>query len=94
MTRGTPSRGVRVPDELWEVVQLKAAQEGITASQVAQEAFREYAGKGVLVGNAPRTHYVRVPERIWAAAIEKSQREKTSVSSVVTDALRGYIATA
>lgn len=38
----TPNRTVRVPDELWEAVQRKAADRGETVTDVVLRAFKRY----------------------------------------------------
>lgn len=39
----TPIRPVRVPDELWQAAQAKAAEKGETVSDAIRRALREYA---------------------------------------------------
>ena len=36
MTRGTPIRGIRIPDPLWSRVQTQAAREGVTVSDLVR----------------------------------------------------------
>jgi predicted DNA binding CopG/RHH family protein len=38
----TPTRTIRVSDELWTAVQKKAAQDGITVTSIILEALNEY----------------------------------------------------
>jgi predicted HicB family RNase H-like nuclease len=38
----TPSRNVRVPDELWQATQAKAAKNGETVSDVVRRALEKY----------------------------------------------------
>lgn len=38
----TPHRTVRVPDELWEAVQEKAAAEGLTVTDVIIKALERF----------------------------------------------------
>jgi len=38
----TKIRGVRIPDELWEAVQAKAAAEGTTASDVVRDLLARW----------------------------------------------------
>jgi predicted DNA binding CopG/RHH family protein len=38
----TPSRNVRVPDELWQATKKKAAKDGITVTDVILRALRRY----------------------------------------------------
>jgi predicted DNA binding CopG/RHH family protein len=38
----TPTRTIRVADDLWKPVQEKAAQEGVTVTSVILEALRAY----------------------------------------------------
>lgn len=45
MSKGTPIRNVRVPDELWRLALEKAAQEGDNLSEVIRRALTEYIKK-------------------------------------------------
>jgi hypothetical protein len=38
----TPTRTIRVPDDLWKAVQYKAAKEGVTVTSVIIEALEAY----------------------------------------------------
>jgi predicted DNA-binding protein len=38
----TPLRAFRIPDEIYDVLKAKAADEGRTVTDVVREAFREY----------------------------------------------------
>jgi len=38
----TPKHGVRVPDELWQAVKVKAKQRGETITDVIVRALRRY----------------------------------------------------
>ena len=38
----TPSRNVRVPDDLWHAAQAKAAERGETVSDVVRRALERY----------------------------------------------------
>jgi hypothetical protein len=38
----TPTRTIRVPDDLWKAVQLKAADQGITVTSVIIKALEDY----------------------------------------------------
>jgi predicted DNA binding CopG/RHH family protein len=38
----TPTRTIRVSDNLWKSVQLKAASEGVTVTSVIVEALESY----------------------------------------------------
>lgn len=38
----TPTRTIRVPDDLWKAVQNKAASEGVTVTSVIIEALEAY----------------------------------------------------
>jgi hypothetical protein len=38
----TPARSVRIPDELWQAVQVKASETGETATDVITRALRRY----------------------------------------------------
>jgi plasmid stability protein len=38
----TPARNVRVPDDLWDAVKVKAASEGRTVTDVLLAALRRY----------------------------------------------------
>ena len=40
----TPSRNVRIPDDLWSAAQTKAVELGETVSDVVRRALREYVG--------------------------------------------------
>lgn len=40
----TPSRNVRVSDNLWQAAQVKAAQNGETVSGVVRRALERYIG--------------------------------------------------
>ena len=42
MSKGTPIRPVRVPDELWEAAKATAAARGETVSAVLVRALNEY----------------------------------------------------
>lgn len=42
-TPGTPRRTVRVPDEVWEAAQAKAAERQETLSDVIRRALETYA---------------------------------------------------
>lgn len=42
----TPIRGVRVPDDLWQAAQAKAAAEGRTVSEVVREMLEQYVSAG------------------------------------------------
>jgi len=39
----TPTRTIRVPDDLWKSVQYKAAKDGVTVTSVIIEALEAYA---------------------------------------------------
>jgi predicted DNA binding CopG/RHH family protein len=43
----TPTRTVRVTDELWAAVQAKAAEEGVTVTSVILEALEKYRVSGL-----------------------------------------------
>jgi predicted DNA binding CopG/RHH family protein len=38
----TPTRTIRVPDDLWLAVQKKAAREGVTVTSIIIKALEEY----------------------------------------------------
>lgn len=38
----TPTRTIRVPDDLWRAVQKKAASQGVTVTSVIIQALEEY----------------------------------------------------
>ena len=38
----TPTRTIRVPDDLWKAVQYKAAKDGVTVTSVIIEALEAY----------------------------------------------------
>jgi predicted DNA binding CopG/RHH family protein len=38
----TPTRTIRVPDDLWKAVQKKAASEGVTVTSIIIKALEEY----------------------------------------------------
>jgi predicted DNA binding CopG/RHH family protein len=38
----TPTRTIRVPDDLWKAVQKKAASEGVTVTSVIIDALEKY----------------------------------------------------
>jgi hypothetical protein len=38
----TPTRTIRVPDDLWKAVQAKAATEGVTVTSVIIKALENY----------------------------------------------------
>lgn len=44
MSKGSPVRNVRVPDEVWEPAKSKAASEGTSVSARINAWLREYAG--------------------------------------------------
>jgi len=41
----TPTRTIRVPDDLWKAVQKKAAAEGITVTSIIISALESYRDK-------------------------------------------------
>lgn len=41
----TPTRTIRVSDELWTAVQKKAADEGITVTSIILDALNEYVSE-------------------------------------------------
>lgn len=41
----TPLRAVRVPDEIWQAAQQRAAAEGRTVSDVIRAALKRYGNK-------------------------------------------------
>jgi predicted DNA binding CopG/RHH family protein len=43
MSKGTPIRNIRVPDDLWDSARAKAAARGENLSQVLRRALEEYA---------------------------------------------------
>ena len=43
----TPTRTIRVSDELWAAVQAKAAEEGVTVTSVVIEALEKYRVSGL-----------------------------------------------
>ncbi len=43
----TPTRTIRVSDELWTAVQAKAAEEGVTVTSVVIEALEKYRVSGL-----------------------------------------------
>jgi predicted DNA binding CopG/RHH family protein len=43
----TPTRTIRVSDELWTAVQAKAAEEGVTVTSVVIEALEKYSVSGL-----------------------------------------------
>ena len=43
----TPTRTIRVSDELWAAVQAKAAEEGVTVTSVVIEALEKYSVSGL-----------------------------------------------
>lgn len=42
----TPSRNIRVDDELWKAAQARAAENDETVAQVIRRALREYVKNG------------------------------------------------
>lgn len=42
MSKGTPIRNVRVPDDLWNPAQVKAAQRGESLSDIIRKALADY----------------------------------------------------
>lgn len=42
-TPGTPRRTIRVPDELWDAAQARAAERGENLSDVIRKALERYA---------------------------------------------------
>jgi predicted DNA binding CopG/RHH family protein len=38
----TPTRTIRVPDDLWKAVQYKAAKDGVTVTSIIIEALEAY----------------------------------------------------
>jgi predicted transcriptional regulator len=42
MSKGTPLRNIRVPDELWDAAKAKAEADGRSVSAVLVEALRRY----------------------------------------------------
>lgn len=45
MSRGTPHRTIRVPDEVWEAALRKAEQEGTNLTTVIVSHLKDYAKK-------------------------------------------------
>ncbi len=43
----TPTRTIRVPDELWLAVQKKAAEQGITVTSILIEAMEKFIAEGL-----------------------------------------------
>jgi len=41
----TPTRTIRVPDDLWTAVQKKAASEGVTVTSVIIKALEKYVAE-------------------------------------------------
>lgn len=41
----TPLRSIRVPEELWQAVKLKAKVNGVTITSIISNALRDYVGK-------------------------------------------------
>lgn len=41
----TPTRTIRVPDDLWKSVQKKAASEGVTVTSIIIKALEDYLAK-------------------------------------------------
>lgn len=42
MSKGTPHRAIRIPDEQWQALQAKAKEEGRDASTVIRELITKY----------------------------------------------------
>lgn len=42
MTRGTTRRTVRIEDELWDLAQAKAKEQGDNLSGIIRDALRQY----------------------------------------------------
>ena len=38
----TPTRTIRVPDDLWKAVQLKAADQGVTVTSIIIKTLEDY----------------------------------------------------
>ena len=38
----TPGRSIRVPDDLWDQVQRRADDEGVTATEIVLRALKRY----------------------------------------------------
>jgi predicted DNA-binding protein len=43
VSKGTPIRNIRVPDDIWQRAKARAAAQGTTVSDIIQEALRKYA---------------------------------------------------
>lgn len=43
MSRGTTSRNVRIPDDIWQAAKDRAQENGETVSDVVRRALIEYA---------------------------------------------------
>jgi predicted DNA binding CopG/RHH family protein len=43
----TPTRTIRVPDELWLAVQKEAAKQGITVTSILLEAMEKFVADGL-----------------------------------------------
>ena len=41
----TPTRTIRVPDDLWKAVQKRAAEEGVTVTSLILNALQTYVDK-------------------------------------------------
>lgn len=41
----TPTRTIRVPDDLWKAVQKRAAEEGVTVTSIILNALQTYVDK-------------------------------------------------
>lgn len=45
MSRGTPQRGIRIDDELWDQVKSQSSAEGINVSDLIRELLRGWLDK-------------------------------------------------
>ncbi len=41
----TPTRTIRVPDDIWKAVQKKAASEGVTVTSIIIQALEKYIAR-------------------------------------------------
>lgn len=53
MSKGTPHRTVRIPDEVWQLALAAAAHEGTTVTAVIVSHLTEYGRQGMRPSRAP-----------------------------------------
>ena len=79
----TPVRNVRVPDEIWKPVQVKAADQGVTVTDVIVVALEKYLADD----SAPLTD-------LWPVSTKRLLAEAAEArATVLTDLVNNYAIT-